>query len=813
MEFESLNQEAENSGGENKNHGPFATADSQAHSDPSTSTSANPPRPEKTISRDANPRHWYLCQKGRFTVEAENLERFDVLDAIVEEVKCSQETAQKLVRADLVRLADDQETPALIGHFVTPGGLTIAYRCEGAIRLEDANEDGSVWLDRQGHALPIQEREAWRAKCLDGCFASRQSNDGYPIFRELRDENGDPSVKYASPRGAPACLLFVPRSINPALYDGPEEVWLVEGEKKAILLAEAGVAAVSICGVSSFGYLPDQQRAAVAGGSPAPTLAPVLAELLKSWGTKTVVIGFDSPDIYGAAHGGNDDVVREAGRLAAALKFAGYEAGWLVLPRPPGSLKWGADDWLVTHRTERITKFVTTTVEDYREALEAADGREVALLGILLARARGLRALGIAPRGSPGSQVQALVKKLKLSNEAAVLELLADLARERPEAWLRSWLESHHATYSYRDQSVVIDGSVKPIDGLLERLHLDSLEGPRFKDKTISAALGQWMEWQDQMRVEALRVKLAFDPAASGAPVESFVKACTGRTDPVDVQVVKHFIWQVKRKLHEMPVDHHLMPILVREPTADSKAQGGGKSTAVARLLSPISETVVNVSDLREAVDPRGFRRFTRAFGAVIDEMARGETANTDALKWLLTNETLSWRVLGTNKDAHGRNRATFIGTANKCLPDLIYDTTGVRRFYQLDCLETLEWKTINELDYLAMWRSVDEQSTAPILSVKAELDARQAAWTPKDALEEWLTGFERHSELDPKTWMQASMLYGLFSDWLRRTGRPSWSQTRCGRRLKALLKKDEWREERRGTFYAVFPAVDVAHP
>lgn len=758
-------------------------------------------RPRKSVNRDPEPRHWYLERKGKF--RSEKVETIDVLDAIVEEVKCSIDTARKLVEADLVRLADHQEVPKWTGHYVEPGSLAILYKAQGAVRLDDSGDDDDLWLDEDGRALPIQECEAWRAKCLDGSFASMKSSDGFPVFRRWSNS------KYVSPRGAPACLLFLPRVVNPSVYDRPNRIVVVEGEKKAILLAEHGIAAVSISGVSSWSYRPDRARAATAGESAAPTLAPALTELLTELGCEEVVIAFDSPDIYGDALGGNDEVVREAGKLAAALKVAGYKAGWLVLPRPTDSTKWGADDWIVSHRAERIDKYDVLTPDEYCSAFETGGERVFALLRLLVARASALKRLGQAS-GSAGAQVKSLVKALKLANEDAVLEALEEVLLVLPEPWLRSWLEAHGATYSYRHQSLVIDGVVKPIDGVLERLHLDSFEGPRFHDKTISAALGQWMEEQDSVAVKALCAKLAYDSTASGSSVERFVTACTGKADRVDVEVLRHFVWQVKRKLNSLPVDHHLMPILYRERAPGSKGQGGGKTTAVARLLAPLAEVVTNVADLREAVDPRGLKRYTRSFVAVVDEMARGETANTDALKWLVTSEMMSWRVLGTNKDAHGVNRATFIGTANKNLTDLIYDPTGVRRFYQIECLEKLNWDVINTVDYLMLWRSVDEHGPAPILTVKAELEARQEAWTPKDALEEWLAEVERRPDYDKKTWPTSRVLHQQFCDWLRRTGRPAWSETKFGRRMKVLLTAGEQDRGERGQIYAVFPAGEL---
>ena len=50
--------------------------------------------------------------------------------------------------------------------------------------------------------------------------------------------------------------------------------------------------------------------------------------------------------------------------------------------------------------------------------------------------------------------------------------------------------------------------------------------------------------------------------------------------------VLRKFIWQVKRKMLNLPVTNHLMPIL-------SGPQGKGKSTFLMRFLPPVEEVAI----------------------------------------------------------------------------------------------------------------------------------------------------------------------------------------------------------------------------
>ena len=58
---------------------------------------------------------------------------------------------------------------------------------------------------------------------------------------------------------------------------------------------------------------------------------------------------------------------------------------------------------------------------------------------------------------------------------------------------------------------------------------------------------------------------------------------------PLDIAVVKHFVWQVKRKLIGLPVDHHIMPILFGK-------SGGGKSVAIHKLVEPLKELTLETN-------------------------------------------------------------------------------------------------------------------------------------------------------------------------------------------------------------------------
>jgi len=81
------------------------------------------------------------------------------------------------------------------------------------------------------------------------------------VFPPLTDAKGH-TVKYLQPRGTPPRLYFVGACLARAL-EGPEPLWIVEGEKKALAVAQLGKPTVGIAGVEGWhrrgelGVLPD----------------------------------------------------------------------------------------------------------------------------------------------------------------------------------------------------------------------------------------------------------------------------------------------------------------------------------------------------------------------------------------------------------------------------------------------------------------------------------------------------------------------------------------------------------------------------
>lgn len=202
------------------------------------------------------------------------------------------------------------------------------------------------------------------------------------------------------------------------------------------------------------------------------------------------------------------------------------------------------------------------------------------------------------------------------------------------------------------------------------------------------------------------------------------------------VAVFNKFIYQVKRKLRDLPVYDHLMMVILG-------TQGCGKSTLVRKMIEPLHE-LFSDTDFRAMVDDRNIQLW-RNYILFLDEMSYAAKSDLESVKHAITAETLSRRPMRSGNLIHVPQRATFIGTANaENLKMMIRDTSGMRRFGSLTMKDKPNHAIINEMDWMLVWQSVDENGVDPMTPFKAQLAAKAATDRTKIPVEEWL------DDLDP---------------------------------------------------------------
>ena len=243
--------------------------------------------------------------------------------------------------------------------------------------------------------------------------------------------------------------------------------------------------------------------------------------------------------------------------------------------------------------------------------------------------------------------------------------------------------------------------------------------------------------------------------------------------------VLQKTIHQVKVKFTGKRVYDHLIAVLVG-------LQGSGKSEFLVRFLGPIAEEVLptnfaEISDIRNV-------QLWQFLVLLLEELDKGEKADITTVKNRATASHIGARVMGTNRQIQVFNRATFIGSSNRSVAEVLTDTTGMRRYAELSWKvgrgDESVFNAINAIDFRLLWRSVDERGPDPITPWKPLLEAKQEEMRVPDEVEEWLLDSHRDANRfargrssilskDWADWKQVSLLYtDHYALWCRNKGR-----------------------------------------
>lgn len=264
------------------------------------------------------------------------------------------------------------------------------------------------------------------------------------------------------------------------------------------------------------------------------------------------------------------------------------------------------------------------------------------------------------------------------------------------------------------------------------------------------------------------------------------VETCFINSEGVDfiVAAFNKFIWQVKRKIQDLPIYDHLMPVILG-------AQGIGKSTLVRQILHPIEELWV-MTDFKQMTDNRNISLW-RNFVIFLDEMGWATKSDMDTVKNIITAPSLTRRVMHTNVTQEIAQNVTFIGAANATeLAELIRDTSGTRRFVTLTMRNDPDRSVINRVDWQAIWQSVNHEADDPMAAFRDVLAKRQEAERIKTPVEDWLDQLDQKLINQPGRRYRSGDLHSIFREFedLRFPGLLKTSLPNFTREMKRLSKQ-----------------------
>lgn len=231
----------------------------------------------------------------------------------------------------------------------------------------------------------------------------------------------------------------------------------------------------------------------------------------------------------------------------------------------------------------------------------------------------------------------------------------------------------------------------------------------------------------------ALKNSLFFKPGASKDGLSKWLTALTGQVNPLDLAVMQHFIWGIKTRMKGKYPEHIKFPIIY------GQRQQTGKTTAIRKLIAPLQYFKLD-KNVDEVLDERNLKVLSQFYVCFLDEMAGMQRAEVEQLKRVITAETISYRPMRSNENETVFVTCSFIGASNKPLDELVFDTTGQARFWQINALDNIDWEAINSINYLEIWQSIDENlEKGYITEVLEELRKHQELSTMEDFIKIFL--------------------------------------------------------------------------
>ena len=290
---------------------------------------------------------------------------------------------------------------------------------------------------------------------------------------------------------------------------------------------------------------------------------------------------------------------------------------------------------------------------------------------------------------------------------------------------------------------------------------------PKIAKDLLFAAADEVTRIMKHDMLTALAEKLAFDPLADPNKHElsTFVGNLTGTNTDLSTAAIGHFIHTVKRRILGKPVENHLIVVVIGP-------QNKGKSENLNRLIGPVNEYRINLSDVAHLTDTRNFHAFSEHYVGVLDEMPRLKQADIGKVKSVVTQSLLSSRTLATHIFTSVPNNLTVIGTSNTRLKFQFLDPTGMRRFYELIVDKEISREISENIDYLKMWKSIDENAPSPITAYTEQLKEHHEDLRPHNTMELFLEEYhiDLTKPLDLKVEVR-DVMYNAIREWAKITG------------------------------------------
>jgi hypothetical protein len=331
--------------------------------------------------------------------------------------------------------------------------------------------------------------------------------------------------------------------------------------------------------------------------------------------------------------------------------------------------------------------------------------------------------------------------------------------------------------------------------------------GVNWSEKAIEATLQNAAYWERARLLTSIVETLKFN--GQGYTCPQLETLFPGQYNLAHASL-SQLIWQIKRKAAGLKVWDHLFLNIY------SSQNGSSKSYFASSFGNTLSALFFECGDTNIFEDTRFVETFNQYLLIMFDEMAKFDAKDVAKIKALTSSGSVLKRKMRTTSVGQIKNISTFIGTANRSLVEIYHDPTGMRRFVELEMAELNKEQTkerltlIDTIDWLAFFRSVDENGESPVSQNRQLFEVHQEELRKKDLIELWAE--DRGYGFGPNAgdkYVPVKLLAADYLEWLKANdkGKYQLDAKVFGKKIKGLLR---WTEKRtsidRGYFVACCP-------
>ncbi|TWT35873.1 hypothetical protein KOR34_07690 [Posidoniimonas corsicana] len=213
---------------------------------------------------------------------------------------------------------------------------------------EETAEAAGIYSEHERIKLALMMGwKSWPQKYGAALVFPYRDLEGNVLFSRVKPErppqrNGK-TAKYLQPRGVKSHAYFPP-GVAERFAENKVDVWVTEGEKKALCASQNGLPTIGLSGVWNW--------------QPKGKVSQLLPELNAiEWRGRKVFIAFDSDAVE------KSNVLAAEQMLASAMQARGAVVKVARIPGGPDGAKWGLDDMIVALGSDAITQLINDATD------------------------------------------------------------------------------------------------------------------------------------------------------------------------------------------------------------------------------------------------------------------------------------------------------------------------------------------------------------------------------------------------------------------------------------------------------------------